>query len=151
MVLKIRAGRWNHDTIYDMSDPRLHHYSQQIVSGTLEDVIDMYKQLGFMVVYRPEGDTAWAMVGQEQLRFAIQIVEVNNSPILDIEEKRKTHIAFISDNPQAVIDKIKRWAEDKSITFREGGWSDTERYFDLPGLFVNFVIEVMHTSIEDSK
>lgn len=109
----------------------------------------MYELLGFEVVYRPPGDKTWAMVGQTQLRFAIQIVEDDNTPIQDLEEKRKTHIALISDDPQGVVDRVKEWAKDNGHDFREGGWSDIERYFDLPNIFINFVVEVMHTSIED--
>ncbi len=111
----------------------------------------MYKLLGFDVVYTPPPSKwPWIMVGQPQLRFAIQITEVLDIPIENIDKKRQTHIAFISDNPQEVIDKIKAWAEDKGLKFRDGGWSKIERYFDLPDIFVNFVVEVMHTSIEDN-
>ena len=130
-------------------DPRLHHCAQQIAPETLKSVLEMYEQLGFKVVYRPPENKTWAMVGQEQLRFAIQIVEVADKPIEDLDIKRKTHIAFISDDPQAVINTIKSWAESKNIKFREGGWSERERYFDLPDIFINFVVEVMHTSIEE--
>jgi hypothetical protein len=28
-----------------------------------------------------------------------------------------------------------------------GGWSEKELWFDLPDVFTNFVIEIMHTSI----
>jgi len=89
------------------------------------------------------------MVGQKQLRFAIQIAEVSDSPITNIDIKKRTHIAFISDDPQAIIDKVEIWAKSKNINFRQGGWSDKERYFDLPDIFVNIVVEIMHTSIEE--
>lgn len=130
-------------------DPRLHHYSQQIVPESLEKVLEMYEILGCKVVYRPDGEFRWAMVGQEQLRFAIQIVETKSVPIESLELKRQTHIAFLSDNPQSVIDKIKVWAQSKSILIREGGWNNKELYFDLPEIFINFVVEVMHSSIEE--
>lgn len=131
------------------SDPQLHHYAQNIVQGSLEHVIEMYKLLNFEVVYRPNNGYNWAMIGQMQLRFAIQIVETEEKPITNIELKRKTHVAFLSDNPQEVINKVEAWAKDKNISFRQGGWSDTERYFDLPDIFINFVVEIMHSSIEE--
>ncbi len=114
----------------------------------MHNVIEMYELLNFKVVYTPPGDAGWTMVGQEQLRFAIQITEVSDVPVEDIRQKMKTHIAFISDDPQRIIDSIRVWAEKKGLRFREGGWSKIERYFDLPDVFVNFVVEVMHTSIE---
>ncbi len=132
-----------------MIDPRLHHYAQNISNGTLEDVLEIYAILGCEIVYRPNNSYQWAMVAQQPLRFAIQIVEVEEKPISDIDLKRKVHVAFISDNPQEVIDKVEAWAQKKNIRFRQGGWSDKEKYFDLPDIFVNFVIEVMHTSIEE--
>lgn len=130
-------------------DPRLHHYAQNIIQGSLEDVLEMYKLFNCEVVYRPNNGYKWAMVGQSQIRFAIQIVETEEKPISDIELKRKTHIAFLSDNPQELIDKVETWAKSKNFDFRQGGWSDKEKYFDLPDIFINFVVEVMHTSIEE--
>ena len=130
-------------------DPRLHHYAQNIVPNSLERVIEMYVLLGCKVVYRPNNGYNWAMVAQEPLNFAIQIVEVEEKPIIDLDIKRKVHIAFLSDNPKKIIQKIEGWAKQNNIAFREGGWSEKERYFDLPEIFVNFVVEVMHTSIEE--
>ncbi len=129
-------------------DPRLHHYCQNIVRGRLDDVVEMYKLLDFDVVYDPGHSNRWKMVGQKQLRFAIQIAEVDDMPIADIDIKKRTHIAFISDDPERVIGEVKTWAEEKGFEFREGGWSKIERFFDLPDIFVNFVVEVMHSSIE---
>lgn len=128
-------------------DPRLHHYCQNITRGHLNDVVEMYSLLGLKVVYTPENKD-WIMVAQDPLRFAIQITQVDDMPISDIEIKKRTHIAFLSDDPQGVIDKVGAWAKSKNIEFRQGGWSDIERYFDLPDIFTNFVVEVMHTSIE---
>lgn len=111
-------------------------------------VVEMYKLLKFKVVYTPPTKD-WIMVGQDEPRFAIQITQVNDEPIEDIDKKRQTHIAFLSDNPQVVIDQIEEWARSKGVKFRQGGWSAIERYFDLPEVFVNFVVEVMHSSIEE--
>lgn len=128
---------------------RLHHYCQNITRGHLADVVEMYKLLDFDVVYDPGHNAGWIMVGQKQPRFAIQITEVDAVPIQDIDIKKRTHVAFISDDLQAVIKKIKEWATNKGFAFREGGWSEIERFYDLPDIFVNFVVEVMHTSIEE--
>ena len=129
-------------------DAKLHHYCQDIAIGHLADAVDMYKLLGFDIVYKPPGDERWIMVGQKQLRFAIQIAEVDDDSIDDIDTKRQTHIAFISENPADVIQVIKTWAKNKGFKFRQGQWSDIELFFDLPDIFINFVVEVMHTSIE---
>lgn len=131
------------------NNPVLHHYAQQIVPDSLEDVLKMYEKLDCKVVYNPESRFPWAMVGQARLDFAIQIVEVKDKPIENIEIKRRTHVCFLSDDPQKLLGEIKIWAESKNIKFRQGGWSAREFYFDLPDIFVNFVIEIMHTSIAE--
>ncbi len=130
-------------------DPRLHHYAQKIVPDSLEKVLEMYEKLGCKVVYRPDGKYRWAMVGQDELRFAIQIVEYDEKPLADSDNKKGSHIAFLSDDPQGIVNTIKDWCLVKEIKFIQGGWSDRELYFDLPDIFVNFVVEVMHTSIEE--
>ena len=130
------------------TDPRLHHSCLNIARGSLEKAIEALSILDCAVVYRPGGDVSWAMVGQKQLRFAIQLAEISGDPIRDIKEKRATHIAFISDDPQALIDKVASWAKKEGIAFRDGGWSHIERYFDLPDIFMDFVVEILHTSIE---
>ena len=128
-------------------DPKLHHYCQNITRGNLDLIVEMYELLKFKVVYTPPSKD-WVMVGQDDLRFAIQVTQVDDKPIEDIDEKRRTHIAFLSDNPQGVIDEVEAWAKKKNLRFTQGGWSPIERYFDIPDIFVNFVVEVMHTSIE---
>jgi len=86
------------------------------------------------------------MVKQKPISLTIQIIETKDRPI-SIKQKVNTHIAFLSNTPKKDIEEIKRWAGNKNIKFRHGGWSDKELWFDLPGLFTNFVIEIMHTSI----
>ena len=129
-------------------NPRLHHFCQNITSGHLADMVEMYRILECEVVYIPPDNKTWLMVGQRPLNFAIQIAEVSDIPIEDINKKVQTHVAFISENPKETIQKIKSWAENEGFKFIEGKWSDIELYFDLPEIFVNFVVEVMHTSIE---
>jgi len=53
----------------------------------------------------------------------------------------------LSDTPKEDIDEVRLWAEKKGVEFVQGGWSDKELWFDLPEVFTNFVIEVMHTSV----
>jgi len=130
-------------------DSKLHHYSQKITPNSLEIILEMYEKLGCKVVYRPESKYRWAMVGQEELGFAIQIVEYDEKPVDDIEIKKRSHIAFLSDNPRALIAKIESWAKSKEIRFREGGWNEKERYFDLPDIFIDFVVEIMHVSVAE--
>lgn len=131
--------------------PRLHHACLNISKGSLEQVVEIFQLLECPVVYEPHNGYRWAMVGQPQLEFSLQLTEVADSPIIELDKKRQLHIAFISPKPREIVEQAKSWAASKNITFREGGWSEREFYFDLPDLFVNFVIEVMHSSIEEEN
>ena len=130
-------------------DPRLHHYAQKITKGSLDTVLEMYEELDCNIKYRPDNKFCWAMVGQDGLHFIIQVVEYDEEPISDVSIKRGSHVVFLSDDPQDLVNKVKDWADRKGIKFIQGGWSKKELYFDLSDIFVNFVVEVMHTSIED--
>ena len=127
---------------------KLHHFAYNIKPNSLELVLELFEQLGCTLFYRKE-NARWCMIKQKQVQISIQIIETQDQSI-PIQKKINTHLAFLSKNPQEDIEKIKQWSEDKNIKFRQGGWSDKELWFDFPDLFVNFVIEIMHTSIVKS-
>ena len=125
--------------------PKLHHFAYNILPNTLENVLELFEKLGCSLDYREEG-ARWCMINQKPIPINIQIIETNDNPV-PIEKKINTHIAFLSDTPKEDIEEIKKWAEGKGIEFRQGGWSDKELWFDFPKVFINFVVEIMHTSI----
>ena len=130
------------------TDPQLHHTSVKIVQGSLESVIHVFELLGCQVFYRhPSGQSV--MVGQHAVPlFDIQLTEVQQQP-QDNQHKVYSHVAFISEDPAAKIEAVEVWAKENKIAFTRGGWSERELWFDLPDLFVDFVIEVMHVSITE--
>ena len=123
----------------------LHHFAYNIQPNTLENCLELFDLLGCTIAYQVEG-ARWCQIEQKPIPVDIQIIEVNENPV-DIKKKTNTHIAFLSDDPHGDILVIKKWAENKKINFRDGGWSDRELWFDLPDIFTNFVVEIMHTSI----
>ena len=124
---------------------KLHHFAYNIKPNSLELVLEVLGKLGCTLSYR-EKDARWCMVEQKLIPIDIQIIETGDQSI-PIKKKINTHIAFLSANPKKDIEKIRKWAENKNIKFRQGGWSDKESWFDLPDIFINFVIEIMHTSV----
>lgn len=88
------------------------------------------------------------MVGHEDLAFNIQLVEVDAVPF-EGPTRPNAHIGFISEDPVSQIRRIEDWAVQRNLRFSKGGWSDRELYFDIPELFVDAVIEIMHVSILD--
>ncbi|MCK4592390.1 hypothetical protein KAT63_03045 [Candidatus Parcubacteria bacterium] len=124
---------------------KLHHFAYNIAPNSLELVLELLEKLGCTLVYREE-NARWCMIQQKPIPINIQMIETKDKPI-SIEKKINTHVAFLSDTPKEDIEEIKQWSEDKSIKFRQDGWSNKELWFDLPDVFVNFVIEIIHTSI----
>jgi hypothetical protein len=125
----------------------LHHFAYNITPKNLELVIELFEKLGCALAYREDG-ARWCMIKQNSIPIDIQVIETNDSEI-PIEKRINTHIAFISDTHNEDLEEVRKWAEEKGIEFRQGGWSDKELWFDLPGIFVNFVIEIMHTSVAE--
>ena len=128
-----------------MKDLELHHFAHRIAKGSLEFVIELFEQMGFFVSYR-EKDARWAMIKQKSVNVDIQLIETDDKP-LKTDIKTNCHIAFLSDNPEKEVERIKEWIESKNRKFVQGKWSDKEFWFDLPEIFIDFVIEVMNTSI----
>jgi hypothetical protein len=89
------------------------------------------------------------MVEQKPIPVDIQIIETSDVPVSDVDKKVRTHMAFLSETPQNDVREFKKWAENKGVGFRHGGWSEKELWFDLPDVFVNFVIEIMHPSVAE--
>ncbi len=124
---------------------KLHHVSYNIAPNSLELVLELMEKLGCTLAYR-EKNARWCMIQQKPNPINIQIIETKDQPI-PIEKKTNTHIAFLSDTPKEDIEEIKQWSKHNNIKFRQGSWSDKELWFDLPDVFISFVIEIMHTSI----
>jgi hypothetical protein len=126
--------------------PSLHHFAYSITPHTLELVLELFEMFGCSLGYR-KGDARWCIIEQKPIPVDLQLIEVNNIPVTVIDLKLNTHIAFLSDDPVRVVDMVRMWAQEKNVAFRDGGWSERELWFDLPEVFVNFVIEVMHPDI----
>jgi hypothetical protein len=124
---------------------KLHHFAYNITPNSLELVIELLEKLGCTLSYRKE-NARWCLIQQKPIPIDIQLIETKDNPI-PIEKKINTHIGFLSDTPKEDIEKIGQWLEDKAVKFRQGGWSDEKLWFDLPDVFINFVIEIMHTSV----
>lgn len=129
------------------TDPQLHHVAKRITQQSLEKVIEVFELLGCKVTEQQEG-ARWAMVGQDAVTFGVQLIEVDEVPE-QCKSRTSSHIAFISNTPAEQIEKIGKWALEKNVRFQKGGWSEKELWFDLPDLFVDFVVEIMHISIAE--
>ncbi len=126
-------------------NPLLHHFAYNIRPGKLEFVIELFNHLGCDMRFR-EGDRRWCMMGQDPINVNIQIIETPDKPV-PIKKKISTHIAFLSKNPEKDVKRIQSWVQKKGYKFDKGAWTKKEHWFDIPEVFTNFVIEIMHTSV----
>jgi hypothetical protein len=121
----------------------LHHFAYNIAPGSIELVIQLFNQLGCSLSYRKEG-SRWCLI--KQGNFIIQLIETEEKP-KPTNIKKNTHIGFISDNPEQTLNMIENWTQKSNKKLIKGSWSDQELWFDLPKIFVNFVVEIMDKSI----
>ena len=124
---------------------KLHHCANRITPNSLEFVMDLFNQLGCQESYWENG-SRWAMIKQNGSDTIIQFIETDQSPKAT-EEKRNSHIAFLSNDPQKDVSMIKKWICKQNKEIKIGNWSDKELYFDCPEVFIDFVIEIMHKDI----
>lgn len=121
---------------------KLHHTALRIGRNSLPVVIDLFQQLGMECTVKEIG-YGWVMMSQG---FDIQLSEVDSVDGASIN-RIKSHVGFLSDNPQAWIEKLEAWAESNGLAWTSGGWNQRERWFDLPDVFVDWVIEVMDEAV----
>lgn len=124
-----------------MQNLLLHHCSQRIAPNTLEFVMGLFKELGCKQSYWKDGER-WAMVEQDNKDVIIQFIETDQKP-QETGIKKNSHIAFLSDNPQEIIENIGIWVEKQGKKFASDKWTEKELYFDCPDVFIDFVIEIM--------
>ena len=125
---------------------KLHHFAYNIRENTLEKVLEIFSILNCNLSYR-EWNKRWCMVAQHGVNIDIQIIETNLINNINIEEKIKSHIAFLSNNPKEEIEKLENYARKNGLKFVKWNWNEKEYWFDFPEIFNNFVVEIMHTSV----
>lgn len=129
---------------------QLHHYALRIRPMMLDSAIKVFEYLWFTVSYRPSNSNTWAMIKYAGADTRIQFIETD-SFTEETEKKRNSHIAFISQNPEKELEKIKKTIESMWLQYIQWSRSDKEFYFDCPDIFIDFVIEIMNTSVLNNK
>ena len=126
---------------------KLNHIANRIVSGKLEFVIELFTTQLNCIVLRKIPTDVW--LRQPGANIDVQFCETSTAP--DSNDKHNSHIAFLSDSPEADLQKLAQWIESKGFKTRIGNWSEKEWYLDVPEIFVDFCIEAMTPELADYK
>jgi hypothetical protein len=129
-----------------MDSLKLQHCAYKITPDKKEFIKRLFIELGFEPVHEAELTVLMKPKDNDFKLFTIQFI-VSDDESKSIDVKVNSHIAFISKTPKEDLNKIKEWIENKGFLTREGSWSDKELWLDCPDIFIDFVIEIMHTSV----
>ena len=125
---------------------QLHHYAKRIRPKMLESAIKVFEHLWCPVSYRPSHSNTRAMVKYPGIDMRIQLIETDLLAE-ETEKKRNSHIAFISEDPEQELERMKEIIESMWLRYIQWSRSEKEFYFDCPDIFIDFVIEIMNTSV----
>ena len=124
---------------------RLHHSAHQIAEGTKDLVAELFmNQLEFQKVFQNE---LTVLLRQRDIPFDIQFIGKSPGPSVPQDIKIGSQIAFLSDSPTQDLAALQKWFQEKGLESEIGQYydeNDMDLWFDVPGVFLDFVIEVIH-------
>ena len=124
---------------------RLHHSAHQVAEGTKDLISELFtSKLGFQVVF--ENDFT-VLLRQNDLPVDIQFIGKSPGPSVPQEIKIGSQIAFLSPSPMEDLESIQLWFRERGLESQIGQYyddSDWDLWFDVPSVFLDFVIEVIH-------
>lgn len=125
---------------------QLHHSAHQVAAGSKDLVTELFtSKLGFREVFRNE---LAVLLRQDQKNVDIQFIAKFPGPGVEREEKILSHIGFTSDSPIEDLKELQEWFRERGHESEIGQYyddTDMDLWFDVPGVFLDFVIEVVHT------
>ncbi len=122
---------------------QLHHRSGQVAYKHLDLAVDFFtEKLGCRVIVRMDGIV---FLRQEGASVDLQLVGVPTRPAQD--GKELSHIGFLSDDPHGDRKDLQEWLKERGHDAELGQWSDRELWLDIPGVFLDFVIELLDPQV----
>lgn len=124
---------------------KLNHVANRLDSRYFETVVEMLKvKLGFLELRRTERAIWLRQPGANvDLQFS-------RSDTIDRDvDKIRSQVSFLSDTPDAALEDLRAWAEAHEMEASVGSYSAKEFFLDIPGAFVDFVIEAMSPDLAD--
>lgn len=124
---------------------RFNHTAHRLDTRHFETVVEMFvEQLGFLVLRRTERSIWLRQPGSNiDLQFSRSGTANRDA------DKHRSQVSFLSDTPEAALRTLAAWAKARGLDAMVGAYSDREFYLDLPGAFVDWVLEAMRPELAD--
>ncbi len=124
---------------------KLNHVANRLDPRHFETVVEMLQvKLGFVELRRTERAIWLRQPGTNvDLQFSRSITTHRDA------DKLRSQVSFLSDTPRAALEDLAAWALAHGMEAAVGAYSDREFFMDIPGTFVDFVIEAMTPDLAD--
>ncbi|MCJ2053941.1 hypothetical protein, partial [Methylobacterium sp. J-070] len=102
-------------------------------------VVDMFVgQLGFVELRRTER-AVWLRQPGANVDLQLSRSDTGHRDL----DRQRSQVSFLSETPQADLDRLASWFVARGLAARVGAYSDREFYLDVLAAFVDFVVEAM--------
>lgn len=124
---------------------KFNHVANRLDTRFFDVVVEMMQtRLGFVELRRTERSIWLRQPGTNiDLQFS------RSDTVNRDEDKRRSQVSFLSGTPRADLEDLAAWACGRGLDAQVGAYSDREFYLDVPGAFVDFVIEAMLPELAD--
>ena len=118
---------------------RFNHVANRVNPSHFQTVVDMFVgQLGFVELRRTER-AVWLRQPGANVDLQLSCSDTGHRD----HDRQRSQISFLSDTPEADLDRLASWFVARGLTAQVGAYSDREFYLDVPAAFVDFVVEAM--------
>ncbi|KNY20123.1 hypothetical protein [Methylobacterium sp. ARG-1] len=118
---------------------QFNHVANRVNSSHSDIVVDMFvQQLGFVELRRTES-AVWLRQPGANVDLQLSRSDTGHRD----HDRERSQISFLSDTPEADLDRLASWCAARGLPAHVGAYSDREFFLDVPAAFVDFVIEAM--------
>ena len=141
----------------------LNHCAFRVSRDAFDFVITLFtEKLGFRVLRRKEPGTVWMRQGNisvdiqlcasttaAETRWVLGRLRGSRRFPWRKTDKFRSQISFLSDEPESDFMRLGTWIEGMGYRPVIRAFSDKEFFLDIPGVFVDFIIEAMTPDCAD--
>lgn len=115
----------------------LHHTALRVRPQRLAEAVLVLRECGLADAFST--GTISAICFARPGTCGVQLIEADERPGA---HRDRCHVAFLDADPKAASAALARRLRAHGLAVVEGGWSETERWVDIPAVFTDAVIEI---------